>query len=75
VRLTDGRSATHAVDSHRGDFNQPFPDTEIRAKFHVLAGEVLTQAGVAWLEQAVMALEGLPDIHTLVTTMAEHQAP
>jgi len=53
VVLTDGRRATHACDSHRGDFNEPFAESEIRAKFRQLAGAVLTPAGVAKVEAAV----------------------
>ena len=53
VALTDGRSATHACDSHRGDFQQPFAEAELREKFHELAGIALTPEGVALVEQAV----------------------
>src|SRR5712671_1788559 len=30
VTLTDGRSSTHARESHRGDFQEPFAESEIR---------------------------------------------
>jgi 2-methylcitrate dehydratase PrpD len=53
LTLTDGRTATHAVESHRGDFRQPFSEAEIRAKFHELAASVLTDHGVAAVEAAV----------------------
>jgi len=53
VRLTDGRQATQALDSHRGDFNNPFSEAEIRAKFRELAGTVLTPDGAAAVERAV----------------------
>ena len=42
-----------SVESHRGDFNQPFAEAEIRTKFAGLAGEVLTQEGVTAVEGAV----------------------
>src|SRR5439155_20731110 len=42
VTLSDGRKATHSRDSHRGDFNQPFAESEIRAKFPEQAETVLT---------------------------------
>ena len=32
VTLTDGRSATYACDSHRGDFQRPFAETELRGE-------------------------------------------
>jgi 2-methylcitrate dehydratase PrpD len=52
VTLTDGRQATHARDSHRGDFNTPFSEAELRAKFRELAGTVLTSEGAARVEAA-----------------------
>jgi 2-methylcitrate dehydratase PrpD len=53
VTLTDGRQATHARDSHRGDFSEPFTEAELRAKFRELAGTVLTSEGAARVEAAV----------------------
>jgi 2-methylcitrate dehydratase PrpD len=53
VILNDGRQATHARDSHRGDFNAPFSEAELRAKFRELAGTVLTSEGAARVEAAV----------------------
>jgi 2-methylcitrate dehydratase PrpD len=53
VTLSDGRQATHARDSHRGDFNAPFAESEIRAKFRELAETVLTPEGAARVENAV----------------------
>ena len=45
VTLTNGRSSTRVCDSHRGDFPQPFTESEIRDKFRELAAVVLTQRG------------------------------
>jgi 2-methylcitrate dehydratase PrpD len=53
VTLFGGRSATHALDSHRGDFHQPFTEVEIRAKFRELAATVLTPEGAVAVEAAV----------------------
>ena len=53
VTLIDGRTATHARDSHRGDFSEPFSEAEIRAKFRELAGTVLTPEGAATVEAAI----------------------
>ncbi|HEV2302285.1 MAG TPA: MmgE/PrpD family protein, partial [Stellaceae bacterium] len=47
VSLADGRQSTRARDSHRGDFDEPFSEAEIRGKFRELAATVLTDAGVA----------------------------
>src|SRR5207248_11217784 len=53
VTLIDGRSSTQSRDSHRGDFQQPFAESEIRGKFHELAGVVLSPEGVSSVENAV----------------------
>lgn len=53
VTLKDGRQSTHACESHRGDFLRPFDESELREKFHELAGVVLTPGGVAHVEQSV----------------------
>jgi 2-methylcitrate dehydratase PrpD len=53
VTLTDGRTATHARDSHRGDFSAPFSEAEIRGKFRELAGTVLTAEAAAGVETAI----------------------
>jgi len=68
LTLSDGRRAMHATESHRGDFQLPFAESEIRGKFRELAGTVLTPAGVAAVEQAVERCEewksvgDLPDL-------------
>jgi len=53
LTLNDGRKATHSCQSHRGDFQDPFSEAEIRAKFRELAGVVLTPEGAAAVERAV----------------------
>jgi 2-methylcitrate dehydratase PrpD len=53
VTLKDGRKATHACESHEGDFNRPFAQSVLRGKFRMLAGHVLAPDGVAQVEQAV----------------------
>jgi 2-methylcitrate dehydratase PrpD len=65
VTLTDGRAATRTRDSHRGDFNDPFGEDELRAKFRELAGVVLLPQGVAAVERAVDDIEEWPDIGDL----------
>ena len=70
VTLTDGRQATHARDSHRGDFNEPFAEAEIRAKFRELAGTVLTEAGAREVERAVDRIEEWAGIAELTDAAA-----
>ncbi len=65
VVLTDGRSATYACDSHKGDFYQPFAEAELRAKFRELAGVALTPEGVTLVEQAVDNCDQWDDIGAL----------
>jgi 2-methylcitrate dehydratase PrpD len=53
VRLTDGREATRSRNSHRGDFNEPFAETEIRSKFRELAATVLGRDVIGEVERAI----------------------
>jgi len=53
VALTDGRRVTRERTSHRGDFDNPFEEHELRTKFRTLAATVLTDEGAAAVEQAV----------------------
>jgi 2-methylcitrate dehydratase PrpD len=67
VELKDGRRATHARDSHRGDFQDPFSDAELRTKFRELAAVVLTPKGITLVEQAVDRCEEWDDVGVLTT--------
>jgi 2-methylcitrate dehydratase PrpD len=53
LTLADGRRTTHTCESPRGDFQRPYQESDIRAKFRELAGLVLSATGVARVEQAV----------------------
>jgi len=72
VTLKDGRHATHACESHRGDFQQPFDESEIRGKFHELAGCVLTPEGVAMAEEAIDRCERLANVRELTELLRRH---
>jgi 2-methylcitrate dehydratase PrpD len=72
VRLTDGRRASHARDSHRGDFNDPFSEAELREKFRELAGSVLSEKGVAGVEHAVDRIEGWSNIDELTLCLRRY---
>jgi 2-methylcitrate dehydratase PrpD len=65
VMLSDGRQATHSTESHRGDFSNPFAESEIRAKFRELAATVLTPEGAAEIERAVDRCEGWTSVAEL----------
>jgi 2-methylcitrate dehydratase PrpD len=65
VTLTDGRQVTRSGDSQRGDFQRPFTEAEIRAKFRELAGVVLTPEGVSRVEDAVERCEDWQSVDEL----------
>ena len=67
VALKDGRRATHACESHRGDFQDPFSEAELREKFRELAAVALTPQGVTLVEQAVDRCEEWDDVGVLTT--------
>ena len=72
VTLTDGRQATHACDYLRGDFQRPFAESEIRDKFHELAGVVLTPEGVSRVECAVDCCEAWKSVEELTGLFHRH---
>jgi 2-methylcitrate dehydratase PrpD len=53
VKLTDGRQAMSSRNSHRGDFNEPFAESEIRSKFRELAATVLAPDVISQIERAI----------------------
>jgi 2-methylcitrate dehydratase PrpD len=70
VTLTDGRQVTRLRESARGDFQEPYREDEIRAKFRELAGVVLSPAAVTRVEELVEQLderEHLSDLFVALT--------
>jgi 2-methylcitrate dehydratase PrpD len=72
VTLTDGRHSTQARESHRGDFQQPFAESEIREKFHELGGVVLTQEGTSHVEHAVDCCEHWKSLDDLIEILRRY---
>jgi 2-methylcitrate dehydratase PrpD len=72
VTLSDGRQATRSCDSHRGDFHNPFAESEIREKFRELAGVVLTPEGAVEVERAVDRCEEWPSLGQLTALLRHH---
>jgi 2-methylcitrate dehydratase PrpD len=72
VTLTDGRRSTHSRDSHGGDFQEPFAESEIRGKFRELAGVVLRPEGVSSVENAVDRCEEWQNIAVLTELLRRH---
>jgi 2-methylcitrate dehydratase PrpD len=72
LALTDGRQTTHACESHRGDFQQPFPESAIREKFRELAGVALTKEGAASVENAIERCEDWKGLDELTALLRRH---
>jgi len=75
VTLMDGRRSTQARESHRGDFQQPFAESELREKFHELAGAALTQEGARHVEHAVDCCEHWKSVEDLIELLRRYGRP
>ena len=73
VTLTDGRQVTRLRESARGDFQDPYGEDEVRAKFRELAALVLSRAGVARVEALVDRLDEVPRLGALVDALRENR--
>ncbi len=69
VTLTDGRQVTRLRESARGDFQEPYREDEVRAKFRELAGVVLSPGAVTRVEELVERLDELPRLSDLVVAL------
>jgi 2-methylcitrate dehydratase PrpD len=72
LTLNDGRRTTHFCDSHRGDFQDPFTEEELRGKFRELATVVLTPEGAVAAERAVDDCEEWTDVSELTRLPRQH---
>ena len=75
VTLTDGRQSTQTCDSARGDFQRPYQEAEIRAKFRELAGLLLTPEGVTAIEHAVQHCEQWTSVRELTDQFRRYGQP
>jgi 2-methylcitrate dehydratase PrpD len=71
VTFTDGRRVTRLRETARGDFQDPYGEGEVRAKFRELAGVVLDPAAVARVEALLDRLDDLPRLGDLVVALRE----
>jgi 2-methylcitrate dehydratase PrpD len=69
VTFTDGRQVTRLRERARGDFQDPYREDEIRAKFRELAGVVLSPGAVARVEELVDRLDELAGLSELVAAL------
>ena len=65
VTFTDGRQVTRLRESARGDYQEPYREDEVRAKFRELAGVVLGRTAVARVEGLIGRLDDLPSLSGL----------
>jgi 2-methylcitrate dehydratase PrpD len=72
LTLADGRQVTHSRDSHRGDFQDPFSEAELRGKFRELAETVVTAEGAAAVERAVDHCEEWRDLRELTRLLRQY---
>jgi 2-methylcitrate dehydratase PrpD len=70
IVLTDGRKLAGQVDHPPGNFDNPFPDGVLDAKFKALAGTVLAAETVARLDHTVASLPTLPAVSELTRLLA-----
>jgi 2-methylcitrate dehydratase PrpD len=69
VTFTDGRQVTRLRESARGDFQDPYREDDVRAKFRELAGVVLSPGAVNRVEELVDRLDALPRLSDLVVAL------
>ena len=74
VTLTfkNGQQITKTCESAKGDFQRPYQESEIREKFHELAGLVLTSQGVTALESAIDRVEQWTSLDSLTSVLRQH---
>ncbi len=70
VRLEDGRRLTARTDTNRGDWADPYPREEIRAKYLSLTGRLWPEDAAAAVWDEIMALDARPGIAGLSRLMA-----
>jgi len=69
VTLTDGRQVTRLRESARGDFQEPYREDEVRAKFRELAGVVLSPGAVTRVEELIERLDELEHLSDLIVAL------
>jgi 2-methylcitrate dehydratase PrpD len=70
VLLRDGTVREAAVETNRGDTEDPYETADIVAKFHELADPVWGAAHAARVADAVMALDTAPNLAALHALLA-----
>jgi hypothetical protein len=73
--LTDGRQSSHSCESHRGDFQQPFSESELREKFRELASAALMPEGVNKVENSIEHCEDWRGLTELTELLRQYGRP
>jgi 2-methylcitrate dehydratase PrpD len=71
VTLTDGTRLTARTETNRGDWADPYPPAEIRAKYLSLTARLWPEAIAAAIWDEIMALETRADIASLGALMRQ----
>jgi len=69
--FADGRRAMAETQTNRGDWANPYPEPEIRAKYLSLTTRVWDEAAAAAIWDAILASAEAPKAATLLDAMAE----
>src|SRR5213594_2119597 len=69
VTFIDGRQVARLRESARSDFQDPYREDEVRAKFRELAGVVLSPGAVTRVEELVERLDELERLSDLVVAL------
>src|SRR5213594_4713329 len=69
VTFTDGRQVTRLRESARGDYQDPYGEGELRAKFRALARLALSPGAVTRVEELVDRLDELEHLSDLVVAL------
>ena len=74
IRFTDGSTEQCLLPSARG-IASPLPADEVLAKFHTLTSGIIEPSRSKRIEDAILNLEQLPGVKTLVDLLGEPVAP
>jgi 2-methylcitrate dehydratase PrpD len=69
VELNNGTVLVERVDRPHGGFDRPFSEIELEKKFRRLAGTVLSEQSVSYLEDKLSTLPALKSISLLSTVL------
>ncbi len=72
VTLKNGRHQTQSCESAQGDFQDPYPEADLRRKFRDLAGLALSPEGVRMAESLLDRMDQQPALPACIDTMRSY---